>query len=76
MGIALLKLASNSTSSVIKWEIILISIDAKIIITQILIKGSAPVANIVGTPAYNNKLDNLLSHSVLEIIFCLLISGG
>ena len=39
IGKALLKLASNSTSRVIKWEIILINIDAKIIITQILIKG-------------------------------------
>ena len=55
---------------------ILISIDAKIIITQTLIKGSAPVATIVGIPAYNNTLDNLFNHSVFEIIFCLLIKGG
>ncbi len=26
--------------------------------------------------AYNNKLDNLFNHSVLEMIICLLISGG
>ena len=51
----------------IRWAIILISIDAKIIITQILIKGSAPVAKINGKPPYNNKLDNLFNHSVLEI---------
>ena len=51
----------------IRWAIILISIDSKIIITQILINGSAPVAKINGKPPYNNKLDNLFNHSVLEI---------
>ena len=51
-------------------------IDAKIINTQTLIKGSAPVAKIAGIPAYNNKLDILFNHAVLVIIFCLLIRGG
>ena len=51
IGIALLKLASNSTSKVIRWEIIVINIDAKIINTQTLIKGSAPVAKMAGIPA-------------------------
>ena len=51
-------------------------IDAKIINTQTLIKGSAPVAKIAGIPAYNNKLDILFNHAVFVIIFCLLIRGG
>ena len=70
IGSALLKLASNSTSSVIRWIRTPIIIDNNVIIRQTLIKLVAPVAKIVGMPIYKMPLPILVIQAVfLTILF-------
>ena len=62
IGKARLKLASNSTLSVIICVRILITVAKKIITTQIRINGKDWVAKIAGMPIYINKLAILDIH--------------